>query len=108
MMSNDYETIDPHSDFHFGPVRLGRRRSEDSARRSYGCKDGMALAFDVFTPPKPNGAGVLLIQSGGWYSVWSDQGRRRPEGEGRGSSPEQPHRRRRCDLSTDRHPQVGE
>lgn len=36
----------------------------------YGHKDGMALTFDVLTPAKPNGAGVLSIQSGGWYSSW--------------------------------------
>jgi acetyl esterase/lipase len=38
----------------------------------YGHKDGMALTFDVVKPPKPNGAAVLWIQSGGWYSVWVD------------------------------------
>jgi acetyl esterase/lipase len=37
----------------------------------YGHKDGMALTFDVIKPAKPNGAGVLLIQSGGWYSNWN-------------------------------------
>ncbi|MBM4088180.1 MAG: alpha/beta hydrolase [Planctomycetes bacterium] len=37
----------------------------------YGHKAGMALTFDVF-PPKENGngAGVLFMVSGGWYSVW--------------------------------------
>jgi acetyl esterase/lipase len=38
----------------------------------YGHKDGMALTFDVVSPAKPNGAGVLWIQSGGWYSNWVD------------------------------------
>lgn len=38
----------------------------------YGHKDGMALTFDVLRPEKPNGAGILSIQSGGWYSGWSD------------------------------------
>lgn len=38
----------------------------------YGHKDGMALTFDVIRPEKPNGAGILSIQSGGWYSGWSD------------------------------------
>ena len=38
----------------------------------YGHKDGMALTFDVVKPTKPNGAAVLWIQSGGWYSVWVD------------------------------------
>lgn len=37
----------------------------------YGHKDGLALTFDVLKPAEPNGAGVLAIQSGGWYSVWA-------------------------------------
>ena len=37
----------------------------------YGHKDGLALTFDVLTPAVPNGAGVLAIQSGGWYSGWA-------------------------------------
>ncbi len=36
----------------------------------YGHKDGMALTFDVIKPAKPNGAGVMFINSGGWYSIW--------------------------------------
>lgn len=36
----------------------------------YGHKDGLALTFDVLTPGEQNGAGVLAIQSGGWYSTW--------------------------------------
>jgi acetyl esterase/lipase len=38
----------------------------------YGHKDGLALTFDVVSPAKPNGAGIIWIQSGGWYSVWID------------------------------------
>ncbi len=38
----------------------------------YGHKDGMALTFDVLKPEKPNGAGILSIQSGGWYSGWRE------------------------------------
>jgi acetyl esterase/lipase len=34
----------------------------------YGHKDGMALTFDVFKPADPNGAGVLYMVSGGWFS----------------------------------------
>lgn len=34
----------------------------------YGHKDGMALTFDVFEPESPNGAGVLYMVSGGWFS----------------------------------------
>ncbi len=38
----------------------------------YGHKHGMALTFDVFTPAEEsNGAGVLFMVSGGWYSGWS-------------------------------------
>ncbi|MHB8971346.1 MAG: nucleoside hydrolase [Pirellulaceae bacterium] len=37
----------------------------------YGHKLGMALTFDVYTPPgTANGAGVLFMVSGGWYSQW--------------------------------------
>jgi acetyl esterase/lipase len=38
----------------------------------YGHKDGLALTFDVIRPARPNGAGVLWLQSGGWYSSWVD------------------------------------
>lgn len=38
----------------------------------YGHKFGMALTFDVFQPQKPNGAGVLFMVSGGWYSRWTE------------------------------------
>jgi acetyl esterase/lipase len=34
----------------------------------YGHKDGLALTFDVHRPAHPNGAGVILIVSGGWQS----------------------------------------
>lgn len=36
----------------------------------YGHKDGMALTFDVFQPDSPNGAGILYMVSGGWFSRW--------------------------------------
>ncbi|HPM84891.1 MAG TPA: alpha/beta hydrolase [Candidatus Anammoximicrobium sp.] len=37
----------------------------------YGHKFGLALTFDVFQPvEKANGAGVLFMVSGGWYSSW--------------------------------------
>ncbi len=38
----------------------------------YGRKDGMVLTFDVIKPAKANGAGIIWIQSGGWYSNWAD------------------------------------
>ncbi len=37
----------------------------------YGHKFGLALTFDVYAPTEnANGAGVLFMVSGGWYSVW--------------------------------------
>jgi len=36
----------------------------------YGHKHGMALTFDVYKPKQANGAGILFIVSGGWYSRW--------------------------------------
>lgn len=38
----------------------------------YGRKDGMVLTMDVLRPATPNGAGILWMQSGGWYSNWTD------------------------------------
>lgn len=38
----------------------------------YGHKDGLAMTFDVFSPAEgANGAGVLFMVSGGWFSVWA-------------------------------------
>ena len=34
----------------------------------YGHSHGMAMTFDVIQPVKPNGAGVILTNSGGWKS----------------------------------------
>lgn len=44
----------------------------------YGHKDGLAMTLDVYTPPNPNGAGVLFMVSGGWVSTWAP-----PEGASR-------------------------
>lgn len=38
----------------------------------YGHKHGMAQVLDVYQPAQPNGAGVIFIQSGAWYSVWRE------------------------------------
>lgn len=38
----------------------------------YGHKDGLAMTYDVFAPKaNANGAGVLFMVSGGWYSGWT-------------------------------------
>jgi acetyl esterase/lipase len=38
----------------------------------YGHKDGMALTFDVIRPAQANGAGIIFIPTGGWYSPYFD------------------------------------
>lgn len=38
----------------------------------YGHKDGLAMTMDVYTPADDgNGAGLLFMVSGGWYSRWA-------------------------------------
>jgi acetyl esterase/lipase len=36
----------------------------------YGHKAGLALTFDVIRPKEQNGAAVLFMMSGGWFSTW--------------------------------------
>lgn len=49
-------------------------RGEDSYEilpdEVYGHKAGLALTCDVVRPEKPNGAAVLFMMSGGWFSGW--------------------------------------
>jgi acetyl esterase/lipase len=42
--------------------------SQLTADVQYGTRDGKPLLLDVFQPPVPNGAGVLMMVSGGWKS----------------------------------------
>lgn len=45
----------------------------------YGHKHGLAMTFDVFRPKEnPNGAALLFMVSGGWYSVWAPPEKTRP------------------------------
>ena len=37
----------------------------------YGHKDGMALVYSVLQPENANGAAIVFMVSGGWYSRWS-------------------------------------
>ena len=37
----------------------------------YGHKDGMALVYDVLQPENANGAAVVFMVSGGWFSRWA-------------------------------------
>lgn len=43
---------------------------EITADEVYGHKAGMALTLDVIRPKDPNGAAVLFMMSGGWFSMW--------------------------------------
>ena len=38
----------------------------------YGRKDGMALTYDVLQPENANGAAIVFMMSGGWYSSWGE------------------------------------
>ncbi len=54
-------------------VALGNsvRAQDISPDVVYGHKLGLAMTYDVFRPSQdPNGAGVLFMVSGGWYSRW--------------------------------------
>jgi acetyl esterase/lipase len=49
---------------------LAQEKTEYTRTRDviYGRKVGLAMTMDVFTPPKPNGKGVIFVVSGGWVS----------------------------------------
>jgi acetyl esterase/lipase len=53
-----------------GLARAEDKKAEPKRIRDviYGRKFGMALTMDVFQPVKPNGAGVIYVVSGGWFS----------------------------------------
>lgn len=36
----------------------------------YGHKAGLAMTIDMIQPREPNGAAVVFMMSGGWYSTW--------------------------------------
>jgi acetyl esterase/lipase len=48
-----------------GPVE----RKEDVI---YGRKSDLALTFDLFTPAKPNGVGIIHLANGGWHKAHDD------------------------------------
>lgn len=50
---------------------MGGEADQKPARLSdiiYGRKDGLALTMDVFRPARPNGAAIVLVESGGFKS----------------------------------------
>ena len=51
-----------------GPAPAPARQHSVTTDVVYGHKDGLALTFDVYRPAQPNGAGVIVIVSGGWQS----------------------------------------
>ncbi|HBJ35763.1 MAG TPA: alpha/beta hydrolase [Planctomycetaceae bacterium] len=54
------------------PLAHARAEVNITADVVYGHKFGLANTFDVFTPSEnANGAAVLFMVSGGWYSNWS-------------------------------------
>ncbi len=57
----------------FAPFLVTPARADDIVRQEdviYGRKYGVALTMDVFTPKtNPNGAGVIWVVSGGWFSA---------------------------------------
>jgi hypothetical protein len=52
--------------------RLGAQEFAITPDVVYGHKDGLALSFDVIKPKDQNGAAILHLQSGGWYSSWRE------------------------------------
>jgi acetyl esterase/lipase len=53
------------------PAARAAENFEIEADVVYGHKDGLAMTFDVVKPKEnANGAGVLFMVSGGFYSVW--------------------------------------
>lgn len=55
-----------------GPLETGAEERMEVVRDRdviYGYKHGMALTMDVLKPARPNGAGVVYVMSGGWFSA---------------------------------------
>jgi acetyl esterase/lipase len=56
----------------FSTLFFGRAQTNTDYTRIedviYGRKFGMALTMDVFEPKKPNGAAIISVISGGWFS----------------------------------------
>lgn len=64
--------LPPAAEAQSRPAGSGGSGAETTADVVYGHKAGMALTFDVLHPTGPaNGAGILYMVSGGWFSRWS-------------------------------------
>lgn len=55
-------------------AQLGYADTQVQADVVYGHKDGMALVYSVLQPENANGAAIVFMVSGGWYSRWSEPG----------------------------------
>ncbi len=57
----------------FGIITSAASSAEVSIKADviYGRKDGMVLVYDVLQPANANGAAVVYMVSGGWFSVWA-------------------------------------
>ncbi len=57
----------------FGVMTSAASSAEVSIKADviYGRKDGMVLVYDVLQPANANGAAVVYMVSGGWFSVWA-------------------------------------
>lgn len=61
------------------PTAHGQNDTDIQPDVVYGHKDGLALTMDVYRPEgEANGAGILFIVSGGWYSRWAPPEATRP------------------------------
>jgi acetyl esterase/lipase len=52
-------------------IQSGSAETAIRADVVYGHKDGMALVYDVLQPDDANGAAVVYMVSGGWFSRWA-------------------------------------
>jgi len=61
----------------FGSCLAGVSIAEPNIKSDvvYGHKDGMALVYSVLQPENANGAAIVFMVSGGWYSRWSEPAR---------------------------------
>lgn len=53
-------------------LQAQQQKSASAQEVIYGHKDGLAMTFDVFEPDiEANGAAVVFMVSGGWFSKWA-------------------------------------
>jgi len=61
------------------PARAAESKGQIEPDLVYGHKDGLALTLDVYRPEVPaNGAAILFMVSGGWFSNWAPPEQTKP------------------------------